>query len=153
MQLGHHADAPIRETFDHVEFPQRARTVQWSSHDVRDEIGERVVVDRACELVSKNVAVDVEVRVICPVRVVETERHLHQPRAQRWEQVDALEDEVADRLACQLSVWSSGRVIDPESHHVAVVAAVFDGQELRVERCQLSHVGHLFAVSVTTRAS
>ena len=79
-----------------------------------------------------DVVVDVEVRVLDPVRQVETERHLHESATERCQLVDALEDDLLRRLHAG-SARRTLRVVDGHRSDVAV-----DGRRLHVEEADVN---------------
>jgi hypothetical protein len=83
--------------------------------------------------------VQVEVRVLDPVRVVDPERHLHEPPAERRQQVQALRDEAADVVDLERPAGHGRRVVDGQPSDMPVRPGRFHRQELRVEAGQLPH--------------
>ena len=96
VDLGQQRHAAALQAVDQVELPQRAGAVQRPGEDPRDGLGQLAVVAGRRHRRVADVEVQVEVRVLDPVRVVEPERDLDQPPAERRQQVDALADEAAD---------------------------------------------------------
>ena len=109
------ADAVRSEAVDQVHLPERARAVERPRDDARHLLGELLVVARRRQRQLADVEVEVEVGVVHPVRVVEAERHLGQPPAQRRQQRQPLGDQVVDVRERQLAVRARGgsRIASP----------------------------------------
>jgi hypothetical protein len=73
------------------------------------------------------VELEVEVRVVEPVRVVEAERHLNEPPAQRGQQVKPLAKHAGDVSERDRSVRCGSRIEDRDGGHVAMGAAILGG--------------------------
>lgn len=77
---------------------------------------------------------EIEIRVIDPVAVVEVERHLHQAPSKRRHPGKTLCDQPLDIEDRQLSAGRGRPIEDRQTPHVSVMPRVFEGQELLVER-------------------
>jgi uncharacterized protein (DUF58 family) len=86
-----------------------------------------------------DVEVEVEVRVLGPVRVVEPERDRHEPPPERRQQMDPLGHQAADVLELQLAARRRRRVVDGEAAHVPECPGGLHRQELGVQARQLPH--------------
>jgi hypothetical protein len=76
MDLRERGDIALRQSMDHVQLPQRPGAVQRTGEDARDLLGELLVAARRGKRELADVKVQVEVPVVHPVRVVESERDL-----------------------------------------------------------------------------
>ena len=85
VDLRQHADEPGLVALDHVQLPQRPRAVERPRHDPRHLVGELLVGARRRERHLAHVVAEVDLGLLDPVRVVEPERHLGEPPAQRRE--------------------------------------------------------------------
>ena len=112
---------------DHVDRPRWPTQIERGGHDLGDLVGELPVVTRGRQVVLHDVVVDVELRVVDPVRQVEVERDLDHPLAERRHELDPVRDHGADLLGRQRPL------VDRESRDVAVDPAVLGGDELRVD--------------------
>ena len=83
---------------DHPHLPQRPRPVQRQAGEVAGELGELGGAARRRQREPVDVAVDVEVPVVHPDRVVEPERHLAQPPGELGDVADPAVDLRAERL-------------------------------------------------------
>ena len=139
MDLREHRHAPALDAFDHVQLPQRARTVELPGEDARHLRGKLRVAPGRGERHLADVELDVEALVVDPVGVIEPERDLREAPAERRQQMQALGDRRAHPLGVEHAARCAPRIVDREAAHMAVVASVLDCQELRVEARQLSH--------------
>ena len=139
MELGQHRDATVAEAVDQVELPERMGAVQRAGDEPRDLLGQHPLVAGRGQRELADVEVEVEVRVVDPVGVVDPERHLGQAPAKRRQQVQPRGDQLGDRLERQLAAGRGGLVVDRQGADVGVVAAVLDRQELGVDAGQLLH--------------
>ena len=142
VHLRQHADAAVGESLDQVELPQRAAAVQRPGDDATDLLGENGVVTWGGQREFADVEVDVEVGIVEPVGVVESERHFGQPPAKRREAVQPSRDQRAQCVACGRAVRGGGRVVDAQSADVAVGAPVLQCEELGIGARQLTHIDH-----------
>ena len=86
--LGQHRPVAVVEAVDDVHLPQRPAPVHRAADDARHLVGQLVDHSRTGQMDFADVEVEIEVRVVHPVRVVETQRHLDQSSAQRFEFTD-----------------------------------------------------------------
>ena len=84
--------------------------------------------------------VDVEVRVLDPVWVVEAQRDLRQAPVQRRQQREALGHERADVIDLEPAAGALGIVQDGERADVPALAGSLEREELRIEAGQLAHL-------------
>ena len=138
MDLRVKADQAVREALDHVHLPERAGAVERARVDARDQVGELLVVAGLRKPDVAQVKVEVEVRVLDPVRVIETERHLDQPPAIRRQQMNALVDGLADRVV-ERAFAEPSDFVERERADVAELAAGFHRQKTGVETGELLH--------------
>ncbi len=139
VDLGQHRRPALGEALDQVQLPQRPVAIERAREDPRDGLGELAVRRRRRDGRLADVEVEVEVRVLDPVRVREPERHVHELPAERRQQVQPVGDEAADVLHAEVAAGRGGGVVDREAAHVPVRARGLHGQELRVKARQLPH--------------
>jgi hypothetical protein len=83
--LGQHRPSPIGESLDDVGLPQWPCAIHPATDDAGNLLGKLIGTSRRSQPDVANVIVEVEIRVVDPVRVIEFERHLHQTAAHRFE--------------------------------------------------------------------
>ena len=130
VDLGELRDATATEPFDHVQLPQRPPAVEWSRHDPPDLGRELPVVAGRGERDVADVEVDVEVRVLDPVRLIESERHLDEPPTGGRHEVQMVVDQ---RLQVVEPHRLRRRFEQRQATDVSVGGAALDVQEERVE--------------------
>ena len=134
------ATLPIRQPVDHVQLPQRPRAVERAREDARHLLGELLVVAGRGQRQFAHVEIQVEVLVVHPVRVVEPQRDLDEPPAERREQRQPLLEQALHVAAVELPARRGRRVEDRDSADVPRLARRLERQELRVETGELSHL-------------
>ena len=87
----------VVEPLDDVELPQRPIEVERAGHQPRHLDAQLAPVAGLRQGDVADVELEVEVGILDPVRVVEVERHPHQPLAEHPGHVEALLDVVEDR--------------------------------------------------------
>ena len=88
-----------------------------------------------------DVEVEVEIRIVDPVRMVELEGHLDEPATHRLEASDQrIEPFVGGLVRIEVAV---GSFVDRQAVHVTVRVGRFHVEEARVEAGQLFHAGSL----------
>ena len=97
-----------------------------------------MVVTRRGQGQFAHVVLEVEVGILDPVRVIETERNRREPPAERRQQMHALQQHRGHPLRSQDTARRRRRVVDREARDVAMGTAVLHGEELRVEASQLA---------------
>ena len=139
MDLGQLSDEPpVVQALDHVELPQRPRAVQGPGDDPADGLGELLGVAGRRHGVVTHVEVDVELRVLDPVRQIEAERHLDQSSPEGQETVDAIEDDVLGGFQPG-AAGRARRVVDRHRADVPEVRVGLEVQEADVDAVELSH--------------
>ena len=93
-----HREALVGQPLDDVGQPQRLAPVQRPGDEAADERRELIVAPGRRDRRMTDVEVDVEVGVRDPVRMVQAQRDLRQPPAQRLEKVQPLLELPAPRL-------------------------------------------------------
>jgi hypothetical protein len=136
MDRGGDRDPALAEALDHVDRPRRPGEVERRGQDLGDRAGERALVGRG-QRVLDDVGVEVELRIVDPVREVEPQRHRDHPAPERRDQVDARGDRGADGVGAERSGGRRG--VDRQPDDVAVDGAVLRRDELRINRCELAH--------------
>jgi hypothetical protein len=124
---------------DEVHLPQRPRAIERSGEDARARLGEAGLVAGRGHRGLADVEVEVELRVLDPVGVIESERHLGQPPAKHGQHREPLGDQPAEVCDLDLAPGRTRRVIDRQPADVAEGARVLEREELRVEAGQLAH--------------
>ena len=151
--LRQHRHAPALEPVDDVDLPQRPAAVERAAEHALHGLGELTVVARRGQRRLADVELEVEVRVLDPVRQVQAQRHRHEPPAQRREQVQARFQQRLDLGPAEHAARRGARVVDAQEGDVSVDPRRFDVEELRVEAAQLPHAVQLMrkCVSVSLR--
>ena len=99
VDLGELGDqAATVDTFDDVQLPQRASTIERAPVDAADRLAELLGSAGRRDRVVADVEVDVEVGILDPVRQVEPERNLDEAPPERRQLVDPFEDQLLHRL-------------------------------------------------------
>src|SRR5450432_3857299 len=98
MHLGHQRQATTFEAMDQVDLPERAAAIERSGEDASDLLLELRVGARWDQRQFAHMEVDVEVRVVHPICVVEPEWNLSEPPFEDRNQRQALEDEFLEIL-------------------------------------------------------
>ena len=121
VDLRHHGLVPALEAVDQVELPQRAGAVERARHDPRHLLGQLRVAAGRRQRQLADVVLEIEVRIVDPVRVVERERHFLQPPAEGWQQRQPLGDHVVDVGELEAAVGARARI---EHSHAADVSSL-----------------------------
>ncbi|HTT00206.1 MAG TPA: wax ester/triacylglycerol synthase domain-containing protein, partial [Streptosporangiaceae bacterium] len=125
---------------DQVDLPQRAAAVQRAGVQPRDLLGELGVRPGAGQRELADVVLDVEVRVVDPVRLVQAERHAPQLAAQHRDQRQPLPQHLGQPGQGQ-RLGRLPRVQDAHPAHVAGGVRRLQGEERRVQAGELLHRG------------
>ena len=96
VHLGHQRRPLALEPLDHVHLPQRSVGVELAAHHAGDEGVELGLAAGRRQAGPAQVVVEVEVGIVDPHRVVQSEGHPQGPLAQRGDQVEALLNHPAD---------------------------------------------------------
>ena len=140
VNLREHRDLAVGQAVDQIDLPQRSRAVKRTREDPRHLLGQLLVRRRRRQRQLAHVVLQVEVRVVDPVRIVEPERDLLEPPAKRRKQRQPLGNQVVDVGQLKASVRPRRGIEHGHPAHMTGLARRFEGQELGVERCQLSHI-------------
>ncbi len=139
VDLGELGDqAAAIDTFDDVQLPEWAATVERAPVDATDRLPELLGGAGRCDRVVADVEVDVEIGVLDPVRQVESERNLDESPPERRQLVDAFEDQLFHRLDAGPAGYP-GRVVDVERRDVAVGGRRLHVEEGHIDATELSH--------------
>ena len=141
MNLREQPHASVLETVDQVELPQRLGAVERAREDPSDLLGELRIRGRRGQRQLAHVVLQVEVRVVDPVGVVEPERNLGEAPAQRGQQRQPVDQQVLEVGALEPAAGRRGRVDHRHAGDVPVLAWGLQREELRVEGGELAHVG------------
>ena len=76
MDLGNDADPVLLQALDDPHLPKRAGTVKLRARDLTCELGQLAAPTRRGRTDAPNVVVQIEIRVLNPDRMVQTEGHL-----------------------------------------------------------------------------
>ncbi len=139
VDLGQHRHDAVLEPVDQIQLPQRPGAVERPGDDPRHLLGELLVGARRRQRELADVEVEVEVRVVDPVRVVEAERHLGQTPAHRRQQRQPLGEHLLDVGELELAARGGARIEDRDPADVPALARVLEREELGVEAGQLAH--------------
>ena len=124
---------------DQIELPQRPCAVERPRHDSRDLLGQLLVAPRRGQRELTDVEVEVELGVVDPVRIIEPERHLGEPPAERGQKRQALLHQPLDVAAVELAARCRGLVQYRHARHVTGLACALQREELRVNARELPH--------------
>jgi hypothetical protein len=83
VDLGQQRYAAVLEAVDQIHLPQWPRAVERPGEDARHLLGQFRVGRRGRQRQLAHVVLEVEVGIVDPVRVVESQRHVPQPPAKR----------------------------------------------------------------------
>lgn len=124
---------------DDVELPQRVGAIQLPADQVSHQVGQLPLSAGRGQRGVLNVVLDVERAVVDPVRMVEAERDGGQPPAERRQQVHARRHQLPNKRRIQSAARRGFGIEHAQSTHVPLSSAVFQGEELGIEACKLSH--------------
>ena len=127
---------PILEAFDEPCLPKWALAIERMRHDPADEAAERRVVAGSGQRRVPQVVAEVEVRVVCPHRPPELERHRADALAVARDLPHLRSDE-------RFEIVHSGRRVVEDAHtgDVHVDDPIFQVKKLSIERVQPLHRG------------
>ena len=100
MNLGENSEPILGQTLDDVGLPQRTAAVEWAAHDARDELADLMIVAWRWNCGVTHMKVEIEVWVLDPKRMVETEGHFANAAPQWFEQMQTLSN-----LFAPLAEW------------------------------------------------
>jgi hypothetical protein len=132
---------PVPKALDDVELPERAAPVERASDDARHLLGKLPIVSGRREPDVPDVEVEIEVRVLDPVRVIEPERDLDEAAAVRRQQVHPLGDQALDVVQRGRGPGGAGGIEEGEPADVSVGRPRLHVEEARVEPGELLHDG------------
>ena len=138
MHLGEDREAVVGQALDHVALPQRAAPVEGPADDAGHELADLLVAARRRHRGVAHVEVEVEARVVHPVRVVEPEGDVAEPPAQRLEEVQPTLDLVPPGRE-RLVVRVVGPLVDRQARDVPELRRRLHVEERGVETGQLLH--------------
>ncbi len=127
VHFGHEGDLAVFEPFDHPYLPQRSIAVQLPAGDVRGKVGQLAHTAGRGEGCPLYMVVDIELGVVHPGGLPQTERDLDQPPLEHGEKRDPLHNPLADPPE-GVAPRHGGGVEDGHDHDVHV-----DGRRLHVE--------------------
>jgi len=139
VDLGQEGDLPAFEPMDQVELPERPGAVQRTAEDARHLVRQLLVAPRCGQSELPHVEVEVEVRVVDPVRVIQAERHLGEAPAEWGQQRQPLDDQLLDVVEVDLVARRGGWIEHRDPRDMAGLPRRLHGQELRVKTRELSH--------------
>ena len=128
------------EPLDHVELPQRTAAVEGARDEARALLAQLPRVARRRQPDVAHVEVEVEVRILDPVGMIEAQLHLHQAPPIRRQQVQPVLDQLLDVVEADGS-RRGGRVEDGEAGDVPVGGGRLHVEEARIEPGELLHRG------------
>ena len=137
------AQRVVLQALDDVHLPQRAGAIHRAPDDAGDLIGELVGPTGRRQAHVADVEVEVEGRVVDPVRVVEVQRHLDDPAAHRLELADLRREAAVHRLV-RIEVGARS-LVDGEAVDVTERRRRLHVQEAAVQTCELLHPNPLRA--------
>jgi hypothetical protein len=145
VDLGQDGERPFREplhlseALDDVELPERPGAVQGAGVEPGRRDAELAPVAGLGERDVTDVELEVEVGVLHPVGMIETEGHLDDPLPKVRHPVQTALDVGEDLLERDLAPGGTGLVVDGQGGHVHGCAGCLQGEEGRVETGQLAH--------------
>ena len=139
VDLREHRDRSAIEPVNQVQLPEGAGPVQRTADDPRHLLGQLGVGAGRRQGQLAHVEVEIEVRVVEPVGVVEPEGHLHQPPPERRQQRQPFRDQVLDVGQLEPPARRGGWIQDRQPRHVARLPGRLEREELGVEAGQLAH--------------
>jgi hypothetical protein len=139
VDLGQQPQAAVGQPVDEIGLPQGPRAVERAGEDARHLLGQLLVARRRRQRELAHVVLEIEVRVVDPVGVVEPERDRLQPPAERRQQGQALGDEGEDIAELERSGGTCGGIEDGQAADVTGLARILESEELRVEAGELAH--------------
>ena len=142
--LGEHRPSTVGEALDDVGLPQRPRAVHGSPDDACHLLGKLVGAPGRRQTDVADVIVEIEVGVVDPVGMVESEGHFDQPSPHRFETAD----ECVEAVVRSLVGVEVGRrpFVDRQAVDMAVRGGRLHVQETGVESGQLLHTTQSRAV-------
>ena len=132
VDLGQQADVVVLQSVDQVCLPQRPRAIERPLEDPRHLLGQLGIGRRRRQRDLAYVVLQIEVRILDPIRVVEVERDRLQPPAKRRQKRQPLLDHVQQVGELELPVGPRARVEHRQRSDVPRLARRFERQELRV---------------------
>ncbi len=138
VHFRHQGQVPVGKPLDHMELPQGPLAVERPRGDVSHQLGQLVETTGFGQAHPAHVVVDVEVGIVDHRRVLQPERHLHDPLAEGRDQVQAVGHHVADPPEINPSV-DPGRVEDQRSEDVEVDGGRLEREKGPVEAGQPLH--------------
>ena len=138
MDLGDRRDEVVLEPLDHVHLPQRTAPVERPRHHLRTEARKLVEVAGCRQGDASHVVLELDVGILDPERMVELERDLRQPPAERRQQVEPALDQREDLLE-GVATGHGGRVEHARAADVHVVVGRLHVEERRVEARESLH--------------
>jgi len=138
VDLGDHRDLTPAQAFGRCTSPTALGPVQLATAHVTDELGQLLDASRRGKRPAADVVLDVECRVVDPVRVAQAEGDLHQSPAEDRGQLEPGAHKVA-QLVEGVAARDGGRVEHRRHRDVHVQAGCLQVQERRIEPCELFH--------------
>ena len=129
----------VVQPFDDVELPQRPVEIERTRDQASHLDAQLSPVARLRQRDVTNVELEVEVGILDPVRVVQVERHPHQPLAEDAGLVQPLVDVVEDPLERDPAARRGRRVVDREAGPRHVRPGRLGVEERSVHSAQLLH--------------
>ena len=131
VRFGEHRPAPIGKALDHVDLPQRVRSIHGTPDDARDLLGELVGSPWRGKPDVANVVIEIEVRIVQPIRMVELEWNFDETTAHRFESTDHR----PEAIVCRLERVEIGRgsFVDREPVHMTERGRRLHVQKARIE--------------------
>ena len=139
VHLGDERDAVVLEALDDPDLPQRLAALELHARDVAHDVGQLAQRAGRRHADPFDVAVDVEVRVVDPHRVVQPQRHIDDPLAERSHQMHAIGD-VSPHGLERVATGHRRGVEDGGQRHMRVHRRRLDVQEEGIEPRETLHV-------------
>jgi hypothetical protein len=140
VHLRQQRNPPVRQTVDQVQLPQWPSPVQRARDDPRNLLRELPIASARRQGKLANVEVEVEVRILHPVRAGNAQRHPRKLPPKRRQLLDPRSQNPAHIGDLELALRRRGRIQNREERHVPEIPNVLDVQKLGVGGSQLPHV-------------
>lgn len=142
VDLGDQGGLAAFQALDIVDAPQRHAAVEAGADDIADEVAELLHGAGPGQAAVAHMVLEVELRVLDPVRLVEVERGFEQAAPEHRQQVQARGDQLLDGLEAEAGRGGRG-VEDGQAAHVHGHGIGLQIQEDRVEAAELFHRAEL----------
>ena len=131
--------AIVGKTFDHPHFPQRMGPVERTSDEASHQFTKLLVVAGRCDGGFAHVEVEIEIGVVDPVRMIESERDRDEFAAQNGQHMEPLSDRLHQRCIKLARRPILVDCVHGKGGNVSELPGRLDTEEAGVESGQLAH--------------